>query len=168
MESQDRYRIAFLSAYALALHAFESMIPSPVPWLRLGLSNIVTLITLYLYGLRPAIMVTMIRVLLGSLFLGTFLGPAFFLSLAGGMAGTLSMGAVLTIFPRLFSPLGISLIGALFHNAAQLSIAYLMFVQRIEAILIIAPVLLAAGTLTGMVNGMAAKYLVAAMQKAVK
>ena len=165
MESQDKYRIAFLSAYALALHGFESMIPSPIPWLRLGLSNIVTLVTLYLYGLRPAMMVTMIRVLLGSLFFGTFLGPAFFLSLAGGLAGTLSMGAVLTVFPRLFSPMGISLIGALFHNAGQLFIAYLLFVQRIEAILIIAPVLLSAGVLTGMVNGIAAKYLIAEIER---
>lgn len=165
MGSQDKHRIAFLSAYALALHGFESMVPSPIPWLRLGLSNIVTLVTLYLYGLRPAMMVTMIRVLLGSLFLGTFLGPAFFLSLAGGLAGTLSMGAALTAFPRLFSPLGISLIGALFHNAGQLSIAYIMFVQRIEAVLIIAPFLLAAGTLTGLVNGIAAKYLIAEISK---
>jgi len=165
MEPRDRYRIALLSAYALALHGFEGMVPSPVPWLRLGLSNIVTLVTLYLYGLRPALMVTMIRVLLGSLFLGTFLGPAFFLSLAGGLAGTLSMGVVLNIFPRLFSPLGISLVGALFHNAGQLSVAYLMFFQRVEAVLIIVPLLLSAGVLTGILNGMAAKYLIAEISK---
>lgn len=165
MEPRDRYRIALLSAYALALHGFEGLVPSPVPWLRLGLSNIVTLVTLYLYGLRPALMVTMIRVLLGSLFLGTFLGPAFFLSLAGGLAGTLSMGAVLNIFPGLFSPLGISLVGALFHNAGQLSVAYLMFFQRVEAVLIIVPLLLTAGVLTGILNGMAAKYLIAEISK---
>ncbi|MCL4491649.1 MAG: Gx transporter family protein, partial [Nitrospirae bacterium] len=85
MESQDKYRVALLSSYALALHGFETLIPSPIPWLRLGLSNIVTLVTLYQYGMKPALMVTLIRVVLGSLFLGTFLGPAFFLSLGGGL-----------------------------------------------------------------------------------
>ncbi|MBI3592219.1 MAG: Gx transporter family protein [Nitrospirae bacterium] len=160
MESPDRYRIALLSSYALALHGFEMLIPSPVPWLRLGLSNIVTLITLYLYGMKPALMVTMIRVLLGSLLLGTFLGPAFFLSLSGGLAGTLSMGIVSAAFPRLFSLLGLSLIGALSHNIAQLFFAYLLFVQRIEAVLVVAPVLIAAGTLTGAVNGIVSRYLI--------
>ena len=165
MELQDKYRIALLSSYALALHGFETLIPSPVPWLRLGLSNIVTLVTLYMYGLRPALMVTAIRVALGSLFLGTFLGPAFFLSLGGGLAGTLSMGIVITIFPKLFSILGLSLIGAFFHNAAQIFIAYLLFIQRIEAVLIVAPVLITAGVLTGALNGLAAKYLVIELQK---
>lgn len=166
MESRDRYRIALLSAYALALHGFEALIPSPVPWLRLGLANIVTLVTLSLYGLRAALMVTAVRVLLGSLLLGTFLGPAFFLSLSGGIASALAMGVTAALFPRLFSVLGISLIGAFFHNIAQLSVAYVLFVQRIEGILIVTPLLLAAGTVTGAVNGIASKHLLAELQKA--
>ena len=92
MQSPNRYQIALLSAYALALHGFESMFPSPVPWLRLGLANIVTLITLLLYGLRAAVTVTLIRVVLASILNGTFLGPAFLLSLGGGILSTLSMG----------------------------------------------------------------------------
>lgn len=159
MESRDRYRIAFLSAYALALHGFEAMLPSPVPWFRLGLSNIVTLMALYLYGLGPALMVTLIRVFLGSLFLGTFLGPAFFMSLGGGLVSTISMGAVLRTLPGIFSPLGISLVGAMLHNLAQLFIAYFMFIQRIEAVLIIVPIMTGIGTITGIINGLAAKYL---------
>ncbi|MEW5744122.1 MAG: Gx transporter family protein [Nitrospirota bacterium] len=165
MQSRDRYRIALLSAYALALHGFEAVVPSPVPWLRLGLANIVTLVTLPLYGMKAALMVTGVRVLLGSLFLGTFLGPAFFLSLSGGMAGTLAMGATAALFPRLFSTLGISLVGSFFHNAAQLLVAYLLFVQRIEGILLVAPILITAGTVTGAVNGLVSKYLLAELEK---
>lgn len=165
MELQDKYRLAILSSYALALHGFEAMIPSPVPWLRLGLSNIVTLVTLYMYGPGAALTVTAVRVVLGSLLFGTFLGPAFFLSIGGGIAGTLSMGLVITTVPKLFSLLGLSLIGAFFHNTAQLIIAYLLFIQRIEAVLIAAPVLMTAGLLTGALNGIAAKYLVIELQK---
>ena len=153
MQQQDKYRIALLSAFALGLHGFENLLPSPIPWLRLGLANIVTLITLLLYGMRPAVMVTLIRVMLASLIAGSFLGPAFILSLGGGIASTLIMGFVLQIAPRLFSTMGLSIIGALFHNLAQLFLAYFLFIQRIEAILLITPVIILFGTLTGTVNG---------------
>lgn len=149
-----------LSAYALALHGFESLLPTPIPWLRLGLANIITLTTLFLYGIQSAIMVTLIRVILASLFTGTFLGPAFILSLGGGVTSTLTMGIVLYVSPRLFSTIGLSLIGALFHNIAQLFLAYFLFIQRIEAILLISPAIIFIGTLTGTVNGVVSDILI--------
>lgn len=160
MQSLDKYRIALLAAYALALHGFESLLPTPIPWLRLGLANIITLATLVLYGLRPAIMVTLIRVVLASLFTGTFLGPAFVLSLGGGISSTLVMGLMMSTLPRLFSIIGISIIGALVHNIAQLLLAYFLFIGRIEAILLISPLIVFLGTLTGAVNGAVSDLLI--------
>ena len=147
MQLQDKYRIALLSAYALALHGFESLLPTPIPWLRLGLANIITLTTLLLYGIRAAIMVTLIRVILSSLFTGTFLGPAFILSLGGGITSTFAMSFVFSIAPNLFSIIGLSLIGALFHNIAQLFLAYFLFIQRIEAMLLISPLIIFFGAI---------------------
>jgi heptaprenyl diphosphate synthase len=160
MQSQDKYRIALLSAYAIGLHGIESLLPSPIPWLRLGLANIVTLITLLLYGLRPAIMVTMIRVILGSLLTGTFLGPSFLLSFGGGLTSTLAMGFIIYAVPGLFSAVGVSIVGALFHNIAQLSIAYVLLIQRIEAVLVITPVIILLGTVTGTINGLITYMLI--------
>ncbi|MEW6001751.1 MAG: Gx transporter family protein [Nitrospirota bacterium] len=160
MQLQDKYRIALLSAYALGLHGFESLLPTPIPWLRLGLANIITLVTLLLYGIRSAMMVTLIRVMLASIFTGSFLGPAFILSLGGGVTSTLSMGFVLSLSPRLFSTIGLSVIGALFHNIVQLFLAYFLFIQRIEAILLIAPLIIFTGILTGTVNGVISDLLV--------
>jgi heptaprenyl diphosphate synthase len=160
MQLQDKYRIALLSAYAIGLHGFESLLPTPIPWLKLGLANIISLITLLLYGMRPAIMVTLIRVVVVSIFTGTFLGPAFILSLAGGLISTFAMGSVLFLSPRLFSVVGISLIGAFFHNITQLFLAYFLFIQRIEAILLITPIFLLLGTLTGAVNGVISDILI--------
>lgn len=168
MQLQDKYRIAVLSAYALALHGFEGLLPTPVPWLRLGLANIITLTTLLLYGFRAAMMVTLIRVMLGSLFTGTFLGPAFFLSLGGGLAGTLAMGLIYAAAPGLFSALGLSIIGALFHNIAQLSVAYFLFIQNIEPMLLITPFIVLIGTLTGAVNGIVSDLLIRNLKKSVK
>jgi len=165
MQLQDKYRIALLSAYALGLHGFESLLPTPIPWLRIGLANIITLVTLLLYGLRPAIMVTLIRVILGSLFTGTFLGPAFILSLGAGIASTLAMGFALSIAPRIFSAIGLSIIGAFFHNTAQLSLAYFLFIQNIEAIFFITPLIIFLGTLTGTVNGIISDLLIKNLKK---
>jgi heptaprenyl diphosphate synthase len=165
MQLQDKYRIALLSAYALALHGFESLLPTPIPWLKLGLANIITLTALFLYGIRAAIMVTLIRVILSSLFTGTFLGPAFILSLGGGITSTLAMGSVLSIAPRLFSAIGLSLIGALFHNVTQLFLAYFLFIQRIEAILLISPIIIFLGTITGTVNGVITDILIKNLKK---
>lgn len=165
MQLQDRYRIALLAAYALALHVFESLLPKPIPWLRLGLANIITLITLLLYGMRAAFMVTLIRVILASLFTGTFLGPTFIMSLGGGITSTFAMGVVLVLMPKLFGPVGLSLVGAFFHNTAQLFLAYILFIQRIEAILLITPFIILTGTLTGSVNGIVSAILIKNLKK---
>lgn len=165
MQLQDKYRIAILSAYALALHGFEAMLPSPLPWLRFGISNIITLTALVIFGFRTALMITLIRVMLGSIFLGTFLGPAFMLSLGGGLAGTIAMGTMFSINRNIFGPVGLSLVGALIHNAAQLFLAYLLFIRRFEAVLFISPVILFIGTLTGFVNGLVADMLIKNLSK---
>lgn len=160
MQLRDKQRIAVLSAYALALHGFEALLPMPVPWLRIGLANIITLVALLLYGFRTALAVTVIRVTLASMFTGTFLGPSFVLSLGGGLSSTAAMGLVHTVSKNLFGPVGLSLWGSLFHNLAQLFLAWLLFVQRLGPILIISPVILLIGTITGVVNGLISDLLI--------
>ncbi len=97
--------------------------------------------------------VTLIRVFVSSFFTGTFLGPAFVLSLAGGVSSTLVMWGTKTVTGRLFGPVGLSLLGALSHNVAQLLTAYVLFVKNFRAILYIAPIIILIGTGTGFVNG---------------
>ena len=160
MQLQDKYRIAVLSAYALALHGFETLLPTPIPWLRMGLANIITLVALVLYGFRTAMTVTMIRIILASIFTGTFLGPSFILSFGGGVTSTAAMGLVNLAVRNVFGPIGLSLIGAFFHNAAQLTLAYFLFIQRIEAMYIIGPVIVLIGTLTGVANGAVSGLLI--------
>lgn len=154
MQSQDKRRIATLAAYAIVLHLLERMIPTPIPWLRLGLANIITLLALIIYGLRTALFISLIRVLLGSLFIGTFLGPGFILSLGGALTSTFAMAGGNLLGERVFSPMGLSLIGAYSHVLTQLFLAYLIFIRQFEAILWVAPFLLTLGLLTGLLNGL--------------
>ncbi len=160
MQSQDRVRIALLAGYAIGLHMLERLIPTPIPWLRFGLANIITLIAIMLYGFRIGMMITLIRVFLGSLFVGTFLGPAFAMSLGGGIVSTCAMAVVYRTLPLLFSPFGLSLIGAFFHNVTQLALAYLLFVRRIEVILYLSPIILFLGIITGGINGLICGFII--------
>jgi heptaprenyl diphosphate synthase len=156
----ETIHIALLSAYAVGLHSIEALIPTPIPWLRLGLANIITLTTLYLYGLKAGMTVTLTRVFIRSLLAGTFLGPAFVMSLGGGIASTFVMWGLIALFRKTLGPVSLSIFGALTHNIAQLFLAYILFVRQIEAILLISPVILAAGVISGVFNGIVTNLII--------
>ena len=77
MDAKRLSRIGVLSACAVAAYVFESFIPVPVPWARIGLSNIVVVITLFGFGLREALLVTLVRIVAGNLLLGVMMSPSF-------------------------------------------------------------------------------------------
>ena len=104
--------------------------------------------------------VTLARVFIRSLLAGTFLGPAFIMSLGGGIASTLVMWAIMVISRRFFGPVSLSIIGALTHNIVQLFLAYLLFVRQIKAVLLISPFILFAGLITGTFNGIVTNLII--------
>ena len=77
----DDHHIARMAAVALGLTIIENAIPTPLPGVKPGLANIVTLIVLARYGWRVAAWVSLLRVVAGSLLFGSFLSPGFFLFL---------------------------------------------------------------------------------------
>lgn len=154
MISQTR-RLVFMSlltAMGTAMHLLESMLslPIPIPGVKLGLANIVTLLALYLYGLRGALTVALLRVLLGSLIGGAFLSPGFLLAITGAICSTLLM-ALLLKQTSCFSMIGISMAGAAGHNIGQLLAACLLLQNT--SILYYLPVLLLAGIPSGIATG---------------
>ena len=80
-ETRINHRITTLSlivALGMVLHRLEILIPLPSPWIKLGLANVMTLVTLIFFGLRDAVTVTLLRIILGPIIGGTFLSPAFY------------------------------------------------------------------------------------------
>jgi len=125
-------RVSFLGvlvALALALHLLEAQIPSPLPWVRPGLANLMTLIALLTYGWQAGLLVTLLRVVIGALLLGGFLSPAFALSLAGGLASTLVMAVMARGVWRLWSPLAMSAAGAIAHGGAQVLVVGVLLLR---------------------------------------
>jgi len=150
--------ISSLVAIAVVIHSVELFIPSPFPWLRFGFANIIALTAIALFGVRVGLMVTILRVFLGTILMGTFLTPAFVLGMGGGIGSTLVMGIAHRQFKAIFSLVGISVMGAYTHNIVQLTIVYFLFIRHSE-IFYVLPVLLLFGILTGILNGIAARYL---------
>ncbi len=110
--------IALLVALGVVLHRLEALLPLPSPWVKLGLANIMTLVALVFLGMRAAFLVAFLRVALGSIFGGTFLSPAFFLSFAGGLSAAAVMALVYMNGKSPFSMMGVCLAGACAHMAA--------------------------------------------------
>lgn len=150
--------IAKMAALAIGLSLAEAAIPSPLPGIKPGLANIVTLLVLGRYGLRAAIWVSLLRVVAGSLILGTFLSPSFVLSLGGALA-SLGMLALARHLPHgWFGPVSLSTLASFAHMAAQLSIVYLWLIPH-AGVAYLVPLFGAAALLFGAANGLAVARL---------
>lgn len=127
--AHDIARLGMLLALATALHTFEAQLPAlPIPGAKVGLANVVSLLALYAFGLREALTIVVLRQVAGSLFVGTFLSPAFFFGLAGGILSVLAMQTVRWIVPKA-TPVTTSLVGAAAHNTGQLIVAWWLTAQ---------------------------------------
>jgi heptaprenyl diphosphate synthase len=153
-QTRRRVFLALFTTMAVGLHALETLWPSPAPWFRLGLANILTLVALFLYGGRAAWTVGLGRVAIGSLLLGRLFTPGFWLSLGGTVLATATMVLAHRLVPRRLGPIGISALGAAAHALGQMMVAWLVLIRH-PGLWQLFPVLLlvavAAGVLTGWV-----------------
>jgi len=156
--------LSLFTALALAIHTVEALLPSPAPWFRLGFANILTVAALFLYGGSAAWSVTMLRIGIGSLFLGTLFSPGFFLSLSGGIFAVGLMSGAKRVFGRLLGPVGVSALGAAGHAFGQILLARLLIVRH-DGLWYLLPWFIAASLVTGVVNGVIASYLLERMQQ---
>ena len=152
--------VGLLTALALALSFAEGVLPLPgfLPGAKVGLANLVTLLALYLLpSWHDAALVLFLRVTLGSFFAG---GGAFWYSAAGAAFSF----PLMCVLRRLGLPLvAVSAAGGVAHNAAQLAAA--MLVLRTAALVAYAPLLAAAGILSGLAVGLLAAGVAARLKR---
>jgi len=150
------HRIAWLTALAITIHIAESALPSPLPGVKPGLANVVTIVALVQYGWGTAAWVAVLRVLIGSLLIGTFLSPTFLLSLAGAAASLAALRLASWVPGRVFGPVGYSLLAALAHMGAQFFTAYWVFIPH-PGLFHLLPVLMTASLIFGVTSGIIAQ-----------
>ena len=156
-------RCALLAAMALALSYLEGLFPLalaiPIPGVKLGLANIVTLFALYALGPGQAVMILLCRCLLGAVFAGNM--NALLFSLMGGLASMAVMIA-LSRWDKL-SIYGVSAGGAAAHSCGQTAAAVLTLGSG--AAMYYLPALLGVSLFTGALTGLTAACLFRALDR---
>lgn len=154
--------MAVLTAIALTIFMLEAQLPAPVPipGVKLGLANIVTLTAMLILGRREAGAILAARIVMGAVFAGN--PSAMLYSAAGGVLAYAAMCLLVGVVPekRLWA---VSAVSAVAHNMGQLLACVL--VVKTPGVFIYAPALIVSGVITGVFTGFGAMYLVRALRK---
>lgn len=151
--------LALYVAAATVLFVLERLIPNPLPWVRLGLANAVTLLVLVRLGAAAALWVQSTRLVLAGLLTGSLLGPTCLLAVSGGIASWLVMAGMRRFLAPWFSLLGISVLGAVAHVATQIAVVATLFHAGVS-VLSLLPVFLGSALVTGACIGLVTEALV--------
>lgn len=154
--------MGLLTALALIIFTIEAQIPPPVPipGIKLGLANIITVYAMFALSPKDTLLILMCRILLGSVFTGQLM--SLFYSLSGGILCYIAM----LIMRRIVTDKQIwvcSVIGAMAHNIGQI-IAAILIAQTPQLILYL-PVLMFSGIIAGLFTGLCAQFVVGRLKK---
>lgn len=157
MKTRKLTLMAMLTAVALTIFVVENQIPAPVPLpgVKLGLSNIITVFAVFLLGSREAAAILFVRIFLGAVFAGNF--STILYSGAGGFCAivtTIALKKILTNRQIFIA----SALGAMAHSVGQMAVA--VAVTGTPGLLIYLPALLVCSILTGCFTGLCAQFLV--------
>ena len=156
----EDHRIAQLAAAAIGLALIDAAIPLPLPGVKPGLANIVTLIVLARYGWVAAAWGSGLRVIAGGLLLGQLLSPGFLVSLTGALLSLLVLGLAVRLPRRWFGPVSWSILAAFAHIGGQLLLARLWLIPH-NGLFYLVPLFAAAALAFGIINGLIAARLLA-------
>jgi heptaprenyl diphosphate synthase len=151
--TEEDHHVAKLTALAIGLHILEAVIPSPLPGVKPGIANIVTLYVLYKYGFATAAWVSLLRVFASGLLLGQFLSPTFILSLSGAVFSLAALFLVQHLPNKYFSAITLSIFAAFAHIAGQLIIVRLWLIPHTGVVYLI-PIFASAALVFGLINGL--------------
>lgn len=145
--------LSMLLAMAIVLNMVETLIPIFIPGVKLGLANIIILIMLYEFKPTEALIVNLLRVIIVGLIRSTLLSPTFLMSLTGGILSYLLM--LLFSRGKIFSPIGVSVLGAVGHTVGQIVIAIILL--DTTAVVYYLPLIALLSVLTGVFSGILAR-----------
>ncbi|MCD7800358.1 MAG: Gx transporter family protein [Ruminococcus sp.] len=162
MHIKDITRLALFIAIALTIFVLESQIPIPIaiPGVKLGLANIVTLYLINQYSTKEALLVLIVRVILGSVFAGQLMSFAY--SLVGGLL-SLSVMALANKIQKGENVWFTSILGGIFHNVGQIIVA--IIVLGSFNVVYYLSVLGICGIVTGLFTGLIVQAFIKSMKK---
>ena len=163
MKTKKMTFLGLMVGYSLILYIIESYIPNPLiavfPGAKLGLSNIITLISLIIFGIKDTFIILTVRIILSTIFTGPI---SYLLFSMGGAYLSLILMSICTKLKDL-SVIGVSIIGAIGHNIGQLLVAS-MIIENINMIGYL-PFMLISSLITGMFIGLVSNYCYPKLEK---
>lgn len=154
MPAKKLTQLSLLTAAALILYIIELRLPSPfpIPGIKLGLANIITVVAIYRFKPHETTLLVTARVILGSLFAGSM--SAFLFSACGAFFCLCGMFLLKKFLPGKNIPL-CSILGAVFHNVGQITAA--ICIMQSFSVLAYLPILIVTGCTAGLFTGLCAK-----------
>ena len=157
MKTKKLVLLALLDAIALTIFMVEAQIPAlvPIPGIKLGLSNIVTVFTVFAIGPLEGAAVLFVRIFLGAVFAGNF--SSILYSGAGGLCAilvTMLLRKILTGKQLWIA----GVLGAVAHSIGQMAMA--IFVTGTPSIAVYLPIMIACSIVTGLFTGLCAQVLI--------
>lgn len=158
-QTNEAVFLGFLTATATLIYVVESVIMRalPLPFLRLGLANIVLLYLVSNKKIWQAYVVTIFKTIIGGIATFTLISPAVLLSMGGGITAISLMSIGLFVRPR-FSLTGISILGAIGHNLAQLALARRLIITN-DSLFVLTPILILFGLISGIITAYICYYI---------
>ena len=157
MKTRKLTLMAMLTAVALIIFVVEAQIPAlvPIPGIKLGLSNIITVFAVFMLGSWEAALILAVRIFLGAVFAGNF--STIFYSAAGGALAILTTIALRRILKK--DQLWVAgCLSAVAHSVGQMAAAIL--ISGTPGLVIYLPVMIVCSILTGLFTGLCAQLLV--------
>jgi len=157
MKKIDPVTLAFFTAFAITIYVLETLIPKPLPFLKLGLANVVVLLLLWKENHLAAFIVIISKSILGGIFTATLISPMTLISLGASLSAFTAMFLAIKLKSGLSLP-GTSILGATIHNLAQLAIVNWLLLHSNAAMKLL-PLMLILGLVTGLITGYLATIL---------
>ena len=146
--------LALIVSFAMVLAFVEARLPEFMPGVKIGLANIAIIFALYKMGVKEAVIVSFVRIVLVSMLFGHM--QKFFFSLAGAM---LSLAVMIVLKKLVRAPeMVVSIAGGVMHNVGQI-IAAIIFLKTLVVVFDL-PILLLSGSVAGVVVGIASAMLI--------
>ena len=157
MKTRKLTTLSMLTAIALTIFMVEAQIPAlvPIPGVKMGLANIVTVFTVFAIGAKEGALVLFVRIFLGAVFAGNF-STIFYSAAGGALAILITIGLKKLLTKKQLWVAGV--LGAIAHSIGQMVMAITLTATPSLAIYL--PVMIAISIITGAFTGLCAQFLV--------
>ena len=156
MKTRKLTTLALLSAIALTIFIIEAQIPPlvPIPGVKLGLANIVTVFTVFAFRGRDGAAVLSVRIFLGAVFAGNF-GTIFYSAAGGALAILTTIGLRRILTNKQLWVAGA--LGAIAHSVGQMAMAVTL--TGTPGLVVYLPVMIVCSIITGVFTGLCAQFV---------